>query len=81
MNGEANALVALRARILRVETDQPVQVVMSPKAAADLASIADAFAMHVAEDSDEAARLVRVAAAVSARLRDCLAALDEEEAE
>ena len=74
MSNQTGTGGTLRARILGDEEDRPIQLVMSAEVADDLAFITEDFATQVVQNSDESARLVRVAELVSARLKDCLAA-------
>ena len=64
----------LRAKIRREVDDRPIELVITAEAAEDLAFIADDFAREVVQDSEEATRLVRRAATLSALIKDCLAA-------
>lgn len=81
MNSEIVKPAAVRARILKDDRDRPIQLVVSAGVAADLAFIAEDFAMQVvANDDDDVERLIRTAEIVAVRLRDCLAARGGEDA-
>lgn len=64
----------LRAKILVQEPGTPVQLILPAKDAADLVFIAEDFSKSVEPDDVETDRLVDAAAAISAKLRDCLQA-------
>lgn len=64
---------AIKARI-RNDAAAPLQLDLSPEAAAALAYITDDFAREILPNCDEARFMIAVAEAISQRMMDCLAA-------